>query len=623
MGSLLAHHPLLLRGVDTVAPSTAKGVAGAPADPRGQRAVHRAHQRRCRLARGVRRAGRGARADRREVLAPAVRRTGPRQVGGVRARRERRRGARGAVRRGRRATSATTRTAAGAVTGTGQFLPLDGRVSDDRQRRIRRAGGRGPRRDGRAGRGCAARCWPRCGPRTPTRSRPSTCSRWRPLPADAGLGRIGTLPAPRAVARPSSPGCAPRCPPRRGEYGRRAIPSRRCRGSRCAAERATRCSTSVAGAGVDAYVTADLRHHPADEHLRRVGRRAGRRRTLGERVSVVRPGGRAAARASSASRCRCGCQPSAPIPGTSREARLMKAEVVTTAFAARAGRARRRAEPARPPAPGTCAEQQRFERRQAEHPRGQRPAGVAAARAGGPRRADREVRDARSTRCGSARTGTARCSTAGAVDAKQLAELQHELETLERRQSSLEDSLLEVMERREELQAEQADELTRDRRAAERAGRRAASPRRGAGARSTQTRHQGVSRRDELAAGLDADLLALYETSAGSRRHRRGPAAGPSVRCVPDRDRPRRAVTDLRRGRRRGAAVPGVRRNPVAGQGLRPVKVIVEADGGSRGNPGPAGYGAVVLVGRSRDGARRAQARRSASPPTTSPSIAV
>ncbi|MFC0114178.1 bifunctional RNase H/acid phosphatase [Kibdelosporangium aridum] len=28
--------------------------------------------------------------------------------------------------------------------------------------------------------------------------------------------------------------------------------------------------------------------------------------------------------------------------------------------------------------------------------------------------------------------------------------------------------------------------------------------------------------------------------------------------------------------------------------GVRPVKVVVEADGGSRGNPGPAGYGAVV-----------------------------
>ena len=43
----------------------------------------------------------------------------------------------------------------------------------------------------------------------------------------------------------------------------------------------------------------------------------------------------------------------------------------------------------------------------------------------------------------------------GTIDAKQLTELQHELDTLQRRQTSLEDSLLEVMERREELAAEQ------------------------------------------------------------------------------------------------------------------------------------------------------------------------
>lgn len=36
-----------------------------------------------------------------------------------------------------------------------------------------------------------------------------------------------------------------------------------------------------------------------------------------------------------------------------------------------------------------------------------------------------------------------------------------------------------------------------------------------------------------------------------------------------------------------------MRGDPVAGQGVL-VKVLVEADGGSRGNPGPAGYGAVV-----------------------------
>src|SRR5215212_11423155 len=48
----------------------------------------------------------------------------------------------------------------------------------------------------------------------------------------------------------------------------------------------------------------------------------------------------------------------------------------------------------------------------------------------------------------------------GSIDAKQLTDLQHELETLQRRQSSLEDSLLEVMERREQLAGQQAQELT-------------------------------------------------------------------------------------------------------------------------------------------------------------------
>jgi ribonuclease H / adenosylcobalamin/alpha-ribazole phosphatase len=40
--------------------------------------------------------------------------------------------------------------------------------------------------------------------------------------------------------------------------------------------------------------------------------------------------------------------------------------------------------------------------------------------------------------------------------------------------------------------------------------------------------------------------------------------------------------------------MPRVLGNPGASQGLQRMKVIVEADGGSRGNPGPAGYGAVV-----------------------------
>ncbi len=98
----------------------------------------------------------------------------------------------------------------------------------------------------------------------------------------------------------------------------------------------------------------------------------------------------------------------------------------------------------------------------------------------------------------------------GATDAKQLTELQHELETLERRQASLEDSLLEVMERREELQGEQAvaltkiDELQNDLTEAKQA-------RDAALAELEQLRQQSQTRRDELVAALDTELVALYE----------------------------------------------------------------------------------------------------------------
>jgi predicted nucleic acid-binding Zn-ribbon protein len=110
---------------------------------------------------------------------------------------------------------------------------------------------------------------------------------------------------------------------------------------------------------------------------------------------------------------------------------------------------------------------------------------------------------------------------AGSVDAKQLTELQHELETLERRQSSLEDSLLEVMERREELQGEQASELA----AIDELQNKLAEAQQAcdaARAEIAQLRHQSASRRDELVAELDADLAALYER----QRARGGAGAG-------------------------------------------------------------------------------------------------
>jgi hypothetical protein len=109
----------------------------------------------------------------------------------------------------------------------------------------------------------------------------------------------------------------------------------------------------------------------------------------------------------------------------------------------------------------------------------------------------------------------------GSVNAKQLTELQHELETLQRRQSSLEDSLLEVMERREELQNDQAAQLSSiDDLQSKQSTAQAALDH--ALAAIEQSRHQLSSHRAQLAAVLDADLLSAYE----HQRSRGGPGAG-------------------------------------------------------------------------------------------------
>jgi len=109
----------------------------------------------------------------------------------------------------------------------------------------------------------------------------------------------------------------------------------------------------------------------------------------------------------------------------------------------------------------------------------------------------------------------------GATDAKQLSDLQHELETLERRQASLEDSLLEVMERREELQSQLTTELG----AIEALQADLASAQQAldaACAEVDQARESQSSRRDALSATLDPDLSALYER----QRAGGGPGAG-------------------------------------------------------------------------------------------------
>lgn len=97
------------------------------------------------------------------------------------------------------------------------------------------------------------------------------------------------------------------------------------------------------------------------------------------------------------------------------------------------------------------------------------------------------------------------------TNSKQLEELQHELGTLERRQASLEDTLLEIMERREQLAAEQgseqatvdslAEDLTAAGMARDESLAEVEAARAGRGAR-----------RAEVVAALDGELLKLYET---------------------------------------------------------------------------------------------------------------
>jgi hypothetical protein len=88
-----------------------------------------------------------------------------------------------------------------------------------------------------------------------------------PVPANVGLGRIGTLPVPETLSAFVSRVCD-------------ALPGtswgvRASGDSAAMVSRVAVCGGAgdslldvVAGAGVQAYVTADLRHHPADEHRR-------------------------------------------------------------------------------------------------------------------------------------------------------------------------------------------------------------------------------------------------------------------------------------------------------------------------------------------------------------------
>lgn len=100
--------------------------------------------------------------------------------------------------------------------------------------------------------------------------------------------------------------------------------------------------------------------------------------------------------------------------------------------------------------------------------------------------------------------------TAGGLPGKELESLQHELGTLSRRQSVLEDSALEVMEQREALETTLAEVAARQESvAAERA--RAETARDAAVTDIDAAATQRTRQRTQIAADIPADLLGLYD----------------------------------------------------------------------------------------------------------------
>ncbi len=264
-GLLLAHHPLLLRGVDTVAASTAKG-ALVHRLIRSGRSLFTAHTNADSASPGVS----DALAQALGLTVEAVLEPSPalpeldKWVIFVPA--ENADAVRAAVFAAGAGRIGEYSQCSWSVTGTGQFLPGDGaspaigsvgaveRVVEDRVEVI-----------------------------APARARRELLTAMRaahpyeepafdifalaPPPADVGLGRIGSLSQPESlnafVSRVHSG--LPQT-----SWGVRAAGDPGMTVSRVAVCGGAGDSLlhAAAAAGVQAYVTADLRHHPADEHLR-------------------------------------------------------------------------------------------------------------------------------------------------------------------------------------------------------------------------------------------------------------------------------------------------------------------------------------------------------------------
>ncbi|MDV6013825.1 C4-type zinc ribbon domain-containing protein [Haloechinothrix sp. LS1_15] len=146
----------------------------------------------------------------------------------------------------------------------------------------------------------------------------------------------------------------------------------------------------------------------------------------------------------------------------------------------------------------------------------QRDAHVAAKTALGDldREVERQEREVESVRARAERDR--KLMESGSVSAKQLSDVEHELETLQRRQNALEEDLLELMERREATEEDErraAAEVT----AKEEAVAEITARRDEALAELDSTRARRESERSALLVELPEDLIARYDRVRQSR----------------------------------------------------------------------------------------------------------
>jgi dinuclear metal center YbgI/SA1388 family protein len=264
-GLLLAHHPLLLRGVDTVAASTPKG-ALVHRLIRSGRSLFTAHTNADSASPGVSDALAAALGLTVEAVLEPLSEPADLDKWVIYVPRANAEAVQAAVFEAGAGHIGDYSHCSWSVSGIGQFLPHDGatpavgsvgtveRVEEDRFEVV-----------------------------APARARAAVLAAMRaahpyeepafdifallPAPGDAGLGRIGTLAQPESLrAFVSRVGAAlPQT-----SWGVRAAgdPDRIVSRVAVCGGAGDSLLSIAARAGVDAYVTADLRHHPADEHRR-------------------------------------------------------------------------------------------------------------------------------------------------------------------------------------------------------------------------------------------------------------------------------------------------------------------------------------------------------------------